>query len=133
MDLWKKAGINQKGQPWYISTGQGMGETLTIANQKQAYTLSDRATYVTREDTLQLPILVEGDPVLYNLYGVEVVNPAKHPNIKLNIEGAGDFVQFMTSKEGQDLIGSYKVKGVVLFHPNAKGETRGMGNNKEQK
>jgi tungstate transport system substrate-binding protein len=131
--LWKKAGIDPKGKPWYISTGQGMGETLTIANQKQGYTLSDRATYVTREDTLQLPILVEGDPSLYNLYGVEVVNPAKHPNITLNTVGAGDFVQFLTSKEGQALIGSYKVKGVQLFHPNAKGETRGMGNSKEQK
>jgi tungstate transport system substrate-binding protein len=131
--IWKKAGVNPKGQPWYVMTGQGMGETLTIANQKQAYTLTDSATYISRKDTLSLVILLQGDPMLFNLYGVEVVNPAKHPNIKLNTTGAGDFVQFLTSKEGQALIGSYKVKGVQLFHPNAKGETRGMGNFNEQK
>jgi tungstate transport system substrate-binding protein len=131
--IWKKAGVDPKGQPWYVVTGQGMGETLTIANEKQAYTLTDSATYISRKDTLSLVILVQGDPVLFNLYGVEVVNPAKHPNIKLNTEGAGDFVQFLTSKEGQALIASYRVKGIQLFHPNAKGETRGMGNSKEQK
>jgi tungstate transport system substrate-binding protein len=125
--IWAEARIDPKGQPWYVVTGQGMGETLTIANQKSAYTLSDRATYVTREGTIQLVILVQGDPALYNLYGVEVVNPAKHPGIKLNTEGAGDFVQFLTSKQGQEMIGAYKVKGIVLFHPNARGETRGMG------
>ena len=128
--IWAEARVDPKGQPWYVVTGQGMGETLTIANQKNAYTLSDRATYVTREGTIDLVILVQGDPSLYNLYGVEVVNPAKHPNIKLNTEGAGDFVQFLTSKQGQEMIGAYKVKGVVLFHPNAKGETRGMGGGK---
>ena len=132
LNIWKKAGVNPKGKPWYVVTGQGMGETLTIANQKQAYTLSDRATYVTREDTIQLPILVQGDPSLYNLYGVEVVNPAKHPGLKLNTQGAGDFVQFLTSKQGQDMIAAYKVKGVQLFHPNAKVETRGMGNQRQQ-
>ena len=125
--IWAEARIDPKGQPWYVVTGQGMGETLTIADQKIAYTLSDRATYVTREDTIQLVILVQGDPALYNLYGVEVVNPAKHPGITINIEGAGDFVQFLTSKQGQEMIGAYKVKGVVLFHPDAKGETRGLG------
>jgi len=130
--IWKKAGIVPKGQAWYVVTGQGMGETLTVANQKQAYTLSDSATYISRKDTIGLVILVQGDPMLFNLYGVEVVNPAKHPSIKLNTQGAGDFVQFLTSKEGQDLIGKYKIKGVVLFHPDAKGETRGMGNTKEQ-
>lgn len=128
--IWAEARIDPKGQAWYVVTGQGMGETLTIANQKNAYTLSDRATYVTREGTIQLVILVQGDPALYNLYGVEVVNPAKHPGIKLNTTGAGDFVQFLTSKQGQEMIGAYKVKGVVLFHPNAKGETRGMGGGK---
>jgi len=132
LNIWKKAGVNPKGKPWYVVTGQGMGETLTIANQKQAYTLSDRATYVTREDTIQLPFLVQGDPSLYNLYGVEVVNPAKHPGLKLNTQGAGDFVQFLTSKQGQDMIAAYKVKGVQLFHPNAKVETRGMGNQRQQ-
>lgn len=130
LQIWQEARIDPKGQPWYVVTGQGMGETLTIANQKNAYTLSDRATYVTREDTIQIVILVQGDPALYNLYGVEVVNPAKHPGIKLNTTGAEDFVQFLTSKQGQEMIGAYKVKGVVLFHPNAKGETRGTGSGK---
>ena len=128
--IWAEARIDPKGQPWYVVTGQGMGETLTIANQKSGYTLSDRATYITRQGTIQLVILVQGDPSLYNLYGVEVVNPAKHPGIKLNTEGAGDFVQFLTSKQGQEMIGAYKVKGIVLFHPNARGETRGMGSGK---
>ena len=102
--IWAEARVDPKGQPWYVVTGQGMGETLTIANQKSAYTLSDRATYVTREGTIQMVILVQGDHSIYNLYGVEVVNPAKHPGIKLNTEGAGDFVQFLTSKQGHELI-----------------------------
>lgn len=132
-EIWKKAGIDPKGQPWYVVTGQGMGETLTIANQKQGYTLSDNATFVFRKDDLQLVILSQGDPSLRNLYGVEVVNPEKHPNITLNTKGAGDFVQFLTSEEGQKMIADYKVKGIQLFFPNATGETRGMGDYKEPK
>ncbi len=130
--IWKKAGVEPKGRPWYVVTGQGMGETLTIANQKQAYTLSDSATYLFRKDTLSIVLLSEGDPMLFNLYGVEVVNPEKNPGIKLNTEGAGDFVEFLTGKEGQKMIGDYRIEGVQAFHPNAKGETRGMGDYKEQ-
>jgi|SRR5450759_3926222 tungstate transport system substrate-binding protein len=130
--IWKAAGINPKGQPWYVETGQGMGETLTITDQKLGYTLSDRATFVTREGTLKLVILVEGDKALFNQYGVIVVNPARHANLKLNTIGAEDFVEFLTSKKGQTLIGSYKKNGVVLFHPNASGQTRGVGNTREQ-
>jgi len=131
LNLWKKAGIDPNGKPWYVKTGQGMGQTLAVADEKQAYTLADRATYVSRSGN-KLVVLSEGDPALFNQYGVEVVNPAKHPNIKLNVKGAGDFVQFLTSKEGQQLIAAYKLKGVQLFHPNAAGETRGMGSYKEQ-
>ena len=109
-----------------------MGETLTITDQKLGYTLSDRATFVTREGTLKLVILVEGDKALFNQYGVIVVNPARHANLKLNTIGAEDFVEFLTSKKGQTLIGSYKKNGVVLFHPNASGQTRGVGNTREQ-
>jgi tungstate transport system substrate-binding protein len=130
--LWKAAGVNPKGQPWYLETGQGMGETLTITDQKQGYTLSDRATFVTRKGTLNLVVLAEGDKALFNQYGVIVVNPAKHPNIKLNTKGAEDFVEFLTSEKGQGLIDSYKKNGVVLFHANASGQTRGTGNQKEQ-
>jgi tungstate transport system substrate-binding protein len=132
LKIWKEAGISPKGQPWYVETGQGMGETLTIANQKQGYTLSDRATYLSRKGTIQLVVFVEGDKVLYNQYSMIVVNPQKHTNLKLNTKSAGDLVEFVTSKQGQDLIGSYKKYDTVLFHPNARGETRGMGNYKEQ-
>jgi len=131
MKLWAAAGVNPLGQPWYIETGQGMGETITVTDQKQGYTLSDRATYLARKDTLQIVILVEGDKQLLNPYSVIVVNPKKHPGLKLNTRGAGDFVQFMTTKKGQALIGAYKKKGVVLFHPDAKGQTRGMGDYEE--
>lgn len=128
--LWKEAGIDPKGQPWYVETGQGMGETLTITNQKQGYTLSDRATYLARKANLSLVVLVEGDKGLMNQYGVVVVNPDKLPNVKLNTEGASDFAKFLTSKDGQDLINGYKINGTVVFHANAKGESDGMGNSK---
>jgi tungstate transport system substrate-binding protein len=130
-NLWKKAGVSAQGQKWYISTGQGMGETLTIADTEQGYTLADRATYISRQGN-KLVILSEGDPALFNQYGVEVVNPEKHPNLKLNVKGAGDLVQFLTGRKGQKLIGGYRLKGVVLFHPDAKTETRGMGDYKEK-
>lgn len=133
LKIWKEAGVSPKGQPWYVETGQGMGETLNITNQKQGYTMADRATYLSMKANLQLVVLVEGDKALFNQYSVIVVNPTKHPNLKLNTKNAGDLVEYVTSKTGQDLIGSYKKYDVVLFHPNAKGETRGMGNYKEQK
>jgi tungstate transport system substrate-binding protein len=127
MKLWTAAGVNPVGQPWYVQTGQGMGETITVTNQKQGYTLSDRATYLARKDTLQIAILVEGDKQLLNPYSVIVVNPKKHPGLKLNTKGAGDFVWFMTGKKGQEMVGAYRKGGVVLFHPDAKGQTRGKG------
>jgi tungstate transport system substrate-binding protein len=131
LGIWRQAGVDPSGKSWYIATGQGMGETLTIADEKQAYCLADRATYISRQGN-RLVVLSEGDPVLFNQYGVEVVNPQKHPNLKLNVKGAGDFVQFLTSREGQRLIGEYELKGVVLFHPDAAGETRGMDGYEEQ-
>lgn len=126
LGLWKESGVEPAGRSWYIATGQGMGETLAIADEKQSYTLADRATYVTRQGE-GLEVLFESDPALYNQYSVIVVNPGKHPGLKLNTEGAGDFVWFLTGEEGQDLIGEYRLKGVELFIPNAVGETRGMG------
>ena len=131
LNLWAAAGVNPVGQPWYLETGQGMGETITVTDQKQGYTLSDRATYLARKDTPQIVILIEGDRQLLNPYSVIVVNPEKHPGLKLNTKGAGDFVEFMTCKKGQEMIGAYKKNGVVLFHPDAKGETRGMGDYRE--
>ncbi|MBU4489875.1 MAG: extracellular solute-binding protein, partial [Actinobacteria bacterium] len=125
--IWAEAGVDPAGQPWYVETGQEMGNTLTVTNEKQGYTLSDRATRLSKKDTLQLVIVVEGDKSLFNQYSVIVVNPEKHPNLDLNVNGAGDFVEFLTSEEGQELIGSYEKYDTVLFHPDAKGETRGMG------
>jgi tungstate transport system substrate-binding protein len=130
MNLWRKVGVEPEGESWYVASGQGMGETLTIADTKQAYTLADRATYIARQGN-KLVVLSEGDPALFNQYGVEVVNPEKHPGLNLNVEGAGDLVEFLTGERGQELIGEYELQGVVLFHPNAEGETRGMGESKE--
>lgn len=124
--VWKEAGIDPSGQAWYVDTGQGMGEVLTITNQKQGYTLSDRATYLAMKGSLQLAILVEGDKTLLNPYSVIVVNPEKFPNLKLGTKAAGDFVWFLTGAEGQKMIGDYKKDGIVLFHPDAKKQTRGM-------
>ncbi|NPA91260.1 MAG: extracellular solute-binding protein [Chloroflexi bacterium] len=117
--LWKEAGFDPSelpAQPWYQETGQGMGATLRIASEKGAYTLTDRATYLNLHDTLTLQILVEGDPRLYNVYHVIVVNPDKNPNI--NVEGARAFVDFLTSPQVQDIIRSYGVDkfGQPLFH-----------------
>jgi len=125
--IWAEAGVDPAGQPWYVETGQGMGNTLTVAAEKQGYTLSDRATYLSKKETVDLVIVVEGDKALFNQYSAIVINPEKHPDLDLNVKGAGDFVEFLTSEEGQELIGSYEKYDTVLFHPNAKGETRGMG------
>jgi len=113
--IWKAAGIEPAGD-WYQSTGQGMGETLKIANEKLGYTLADRATYLSAKEGLDLEILVEGDPLLYNQYGVIVVAGAK------NEQGAEDFLTWITSAEGQDVIGKFGIEkfGQALFTPNAE-------------
>ena len=113
--IWKAAGIEPAGD-WYQSTGQGMGETLKIADEKRGYTLADRATYLSAKESLDLEILVEGDPLLFNQYGVIVVAGAE------NEQGAKDFLTWITSAEGQDVIGQYGVEkfGQALFVPNAK-------------
>ena len=131
LKIWKEAGIEPKGQTWYVETGQGMGETLTIANEKKAYALADRATYLAMKGSLQLVILAEGDKMLYNQYSVIIVNPEKHKGLKFNVKNAADLVEFVTSQRGQEIIGSYKKYGTILFHPNAEGETRGLGDYKE--
>ena len=99
--LWQAAGLSPT-RPWYVEAGQGMGATLGIANQKQAYTLTDRATFLNLQKTLGLEILLEGDPGLLNLYSVLEVNPAKHP--KANHAGARAFSDFLVSEEGRALI-----------------------------
>ncbi|UIF87052.1 substrate-binding domain-containing protein [Cupriavidus sp. UYPR2.512] len=117
-DYWKQLGIEPKGQPWYINAGLGMGEVLTMAAQMPAYTLSDRATYGAYRAKTGLAIAIEGDPKMFNPYGIIAVNPAKHPGI--NHADAMKLVEWITSKEGQDAIGGYKVEGEQLFFPDYK-------------
>lgn len=119
--LWKAAEITPKGKEWYLEVGQGMAKTLRIANEKQAYTITDRGTYLSIEDAdrREQAILFEGDPVLFNQYGVMAVNPEKHPAVKY--KEAMAFVNWLVSEEGQKAIASFKdSKGNQLFIPNAK-------------
>ena len=121
LSLWEKAGITPSGD-WYISAGQGMGAVLTMADDQLAYTLADRATWLTYAADTDLTILTEGDTSLYNQYGVIVVDPSK--NEQINAQGALDFQTWILSEKAQQLIGEYGVEeyGQVLFTPNATGE-----------
>jgi tungstate transport system substrate-binding protein len=120
LDLWKAAGIDiatDKG-PWYSDTGQGMGPALNTAAAMNAYILSDRGTWISFKNRGELAIAVEGDKRLFNQYGVMLVNPAKHPNVKKDLGQA--FVDWVISPEGQKAIAEYKIGGEQLFFPNAK-------------
>jgi tungstate transport system substrate-binding protein len=121
LGIWKKAGVDPATEKpaWYLETGQGMGQTLTIASEKGAYALTDRATYLANKGNLQLEILSEGDPGLLNVYHVMTVNPDKWP--KVNYEGAVAFMKFMTDPATQDVIGKFGVDkyGQQLFVPDA--------------
>jgi tungstate transport system substrate-binding protein len=121
LQLWRAAGIDPKGKAWYVESGTGMGQTLTIADQRQAYTIADRATWLARKGQLALPILVEGDAALFNVYHVMPVNPAKFPNVKINTAGGKAFADFMVAPEAQRVIGEFgKDKfGEPLFIPDA--------------
>lgn len=115
--IWKQANITPSGD-WYISAGQGMGEVLTMSEEQEAYTLSDRGTYLKRQSTgIKLEILVEGDKTLFNPYGVIPVSPHKHPGV--NAEAAQKFVDWLISLETQQLIASYKINGQQLFYPSS--------------
>ncbi|WP_202707859.1 substrate-binding domain-containing protein [Sporosalibacterium faouarense] len=115
--IWENAGIQPEGS-WYLSSGSGMGDTLKIADEKQAYTMTDRATYLNLKDKLNLDILVEKDEMLFNQYGVIPVNPDKNENI--NNGGAQEFIDWLLSEDIQKMIGEYgKDKfGMPLFTPN---------------
>jgi tungstate transport system substrate-binding protein len=120
LDLWKLAGIDiasEKG-PWYRDTGQGMGPALNTASAMNAYILSDRGTWISFKNRGELAVAVEGDKRLFNQYGVMLVNPAKHPNVKKDLGQA--FVDWVISPEGQKTIAGYKIGGEQLFFPNAK-------------
>ena len=119
LDLWKAAGIDidkAKG-PWYRDTGQGMGPALNTAASMNAYILTDRGTWLSFKNRGDLAILVEGDKRLFNQYGVMLVNPDKHPNVKKELGQM--FVDWVTSPEGQKAIADYKINGEQLFYPNA--------------
>jgi tungstate transport system substrate-binding protein len=119
--VWKAAALDPKGQKWYLEAGQGMGKTLRVASEKRAYTLTDRGTWlaIKDKDKLDLALLLEGDPILFNQYGVMAVNPAKHKTVKY--KEAMEFVNWLISPEGQQTIASYKDKhGNKLFVPDAK-------------
>ena len=120
LTLWKLAGIDiakEKG-PWYRDTGQGMGEALNTAAAMNAYILSDRGTWLSFKNRADLVISVEGDRRLFNQYGIMLVNPARHPNVKTALGQA--FVDWVISPEGQKAIAGYKINGQQLFFPNAK-------------
>lgn len=116
--LWTTAKFEPSGN-WYQETGSGMGQTLTITSDKQGYTLTDRATYLSMQKNLKLDILLEGESALLNIYHVMQVNPDKFP--KVNQEGAKAFVSFMIDPETQKIIGDFgKDKfGQSLFFPDA--------------
>ena len=120
LSLWKKVGIEPTGQKWYLEVGQGMEKTQRIADEKRAYTLTDRGTWLATKDKdkLEMVIVLEGDPTLFNQYGVMAVNPEKFKTVKF--KEAMAFVNWIISKEGQDVVASFKDKnGNALFTPNA--------------
>ena len=113
-DLWQKAGIRPEGSQ-YHEIGQGMGAVLTMANEKQGYTICDRATWLTRMSQLSLRILVEEDPDLNNYYSAMQVNPARFPSAKKDL--SSQLILWLCSAEGQKLIGAFAVNGRRLFNP----------------
>jgi tungstate transport system substrate-binding protein len=119
LELWEAAGITPEGD-WYISSGQGMGAVLTMADEQEAYALTDRATYLARTlEGTELEILFEGDERLFNPYGVIAVNPEKNEQIQAEL--ANTFIDWVISVEAQELIGQYGVEefGESLFIPDS--------------
>jgi tungstate transport system substrate-binding protein len=125
--LWKAAGINPEGQKWFQQTGLGMGQTLNVAAEKKGYTLTDRGTYLSLKKNLGLDILLEGEPLLLNIYHVIEENPANWP--KVNTAGAKAFAAFMISKKTQEIIGKFGVDkyGSPLFFPDAGKKPESLG------
>lgn len=116
---WKGAGIAvSPSQSWYKETGSGMGPALNTASAMNSYILADRGTWLSFKNRGDLTILVQGDPKLFNQYGVMLVNPAKFPSVK-KAEGQA-FIDWLISKDGQDVIASYQIGGEQLFFPNTK-------------
>lgn len=116
-EIWKSAGIAPKGS-WYVEAGQGMGEVINMATERRGYTLADRGTYIAYKKKTDLMTLFEGEKGLFNPYGVIAVNPQKHPHVKYDL--AMKFIDFVTSRDGQAIIGNFKVNGEQVFFPDAK-------------
>ena len=127
VSFWTKAELDPAGQAWFFETGQGMGASLTVASEKQAYILTDRATYLANKDNLQLEILLEGNNALLNVYHVITVNPTKSD--KINYEGALAFANFMVAPETQAVIGEFGMEkfGQPLFIPDAGKDPKELG------
>ena len=125
--LWKAAGIVPEGQKWFQQTGLGMGQTLNVAAEKKGYTLADRGTYLSLKKNLGLEILIEGEPLLLNIYHVIEVNPVKWP--KVNTAGAKAFAGFMVSRKTQEIIGKFGIEkfGSPLFFPDAGKKPESLG------
>jgi tungstate transport system substrate-binding protein len=124
LSIWKEAEIEPAGE-WYLEAGSGMGDVLKITDEKQGYTITDRATYLSMKDTLDLDIIIEGDENLFNQYGIIPVNPEKFDDKvkdRINEEGAQIFMDWLLSDETQNLIEGFGVDefGMPLFVPNAK-------------
>lgn len=119
LELWRAAGLAKPAGGWYRALGQGMGNTLIAADEKGAYALADRGTYLTltAKKKVALEIAVEGDPKLFNPYGAIAVNPKRHPHVKHDL--AMKYIGFLVSPEGQKLIGGFRMGGKVLFFPSA--------------
>lgn len=112
--LWEAAEIKPNGK-WYISTGLGMGAALQVADEKQAYILSDRGTYLTFQDKIDLQIVIANHPPLHNPYHIIAVNPERYPFIKYDL--AKKYINYLISKQGQSIIADFKMKGQQVFFP----------------
>ena len=125
LELWKAAGVAPGSLERREETGQGMGATLLVAEQRQTYTLTDRATYLAFKDRLTLVPVVQGDPILHNVYSAYAVNPGKHPAAQRR--AADRFVRYLTEPKVQEWIGRFGVEkwGEPLFHPDAGGVATG--------
>lgn len=116
LGLWRSARIKPEGD-WYREAGQGMGKVLQMSGELDAYTLTDRGTWLAYQGKSPLRVLFEGDPRLYNPYGIIAVTPARYPDV--NYKGATRLIRWITSPAGQSLIGSFEIAGNPLFTPSA--------------
>ncbi len=116
LNIWEEAGISPDGS-WYREAGQGMGAVITVTDNEEAYTLADRGTYLSYMGDIDIEVVVEGDPLLFNPYAVIAVDPERHAHV--NYDLAQEFIDFLISEDGQSIIGDYRVGGEPLFTPDA--------------